>query len=89
MVRNPTIATVPPTTASAPVPKPHLRDQPQQLGSVVDDRVRNRGQRLGVEPGLAADPVPARGEVVDGRAQPPVRSCSARSTLTWTILTTP
>ena len=41
-----------------PGPQTHLRDQPQQLGPVVDDGIGNRGQRRGVEPRLRADPVP-------------------------------
>ena len=37
----------------------HLRDQPNQLGSVVHEHIHAVAQSLGVEPCLGTDPVPA------------------------------
>src|SRR6201997_3136717 len=38
--------------------QPHCRDQPQQLGPVVDDGIGNRTERRGIEPHLRSDPIP-------------------------------
>ena len=60
------MTTVPPMTASAPVPMPMPRDQAQHLARVAPDGVGGGPQRLAVEGGL----LPQRADAADGLLQP-------------------
>ena len=50
--------------------QPHLRDQPQHLGSVIGDSIGNRTERRGVEPHLRSDPIPLVHNAFERAPQP-------------------